>query len=266
MTSTLLIGAGAMGSAIGIALARGGADMVLVRNSTPESSQRAVAALADAIGDRARVADGDAHADVVVLGVKPYQILDVLRRQAALLREGDLVVSLAAGVSLAALEEAAPGVAIVRAMPNTPVRVGAGAISLTRGSHVTDSQMGLLTGLLASAGEVVEVPESQIHQVIAVAGSAPAYVFYLVEAMIDAAVAQGMRRDVASRLAIQTVRGSATLLQETGVSPTVARENVTSPGGTTAKAIRVLDERAVKAAIAAAMDATADASRAMESR
>ncbi len=252
MAIAMIIGAGSMGTALGAALSKGGIEELLVVNSTKESTAHAAAI----IGATAAELSDVARADLVILGVKPQQIADVARRIAPELRADTVVVSLAAGICLAEIETLLPQIAVIRAMPNTPVRVGQGVVSLTGGSAATAEQMIWVKGLLVHAGLIVEIPEAHIAQVIAVAGSAPAYIFYVIEAMIDAAVAQGMQRSLAAELAIQTVAGSARLLQESGDSPTVAREKVTSPGGVTAKAIRELDERAVKAAIAAAMDAT----------
>ncbi|MGL4832563.1 MAG: pyrroline-5-carboxylate reductase [Propionibacteriaceae bacterium] len=249
----MIIGAGSMGTALGAALGRSGIKELLVVNSTEESTARAAAILGATAAELTDVA----RADLVILGVKPQQIIGVARKIAPLLQADTVVVSLAAGVSLATIEAELSQVAVIRAMPNTPVQVGQGVVSLTAGSMTTAKHMAWVKELLAAAGLIIEIPEKRIEQVIAVAGSAPAYIFYVIEAMVDAAVAQGMQRSLATQLAIQTVAGSAKLLHETADSPTVAREKVTSPGGVTAKAIRELDERAVKAAIAAAMDAAA---------
>jgi pyrroline-5-carboxylate reductase len=197
-------------------------------------------------------------AGIVVLAVKPDQILGVCRDLAPHLDPATLVVSVAAGVSTAGLEQALPdGTVVVRVMPNTPAFVGAGMSVMSAGRHATDADLDRVEALLASVGEVLRVPESKQDAVTAVSGSGPAYVFYLVEAMIEAGVQLGLTRDVARRLAVQTAYGAGALMAQSGEHPVVLRENVMSPGGTTAAAIRQLEAHGVRGAVYAALDACA---------
>lgn len=257
-----LIGAGNMGGPVARTLLDVGVrpEQLQIVNSSPESSRRAAEELgATAAGSRA---DAVADADVVVLGMKPYQILDLAGALREELPSDALVLSLAAGITLDRLEEAlGEGVAVVRAMPNTPISVGEGAIGLMRGSAVEDAQLELLHALFARAGVVVDITEEQVHAFIGAAGSLPAFVFTIIEAMTDEAVRLGLKRDLASSLVQQTVRGAATMLQDTGIHPAVAKNNVSSPGGTTVQGLAALERDGVRAGVAAAMAAAAESSR-----
>jgi pyrroline-5-carboxylate reductase len=166
------------------------------------------------------------------------------------------VISIAAGVPLAAIEALLPKSRVVRAMPNTPAMVLAGATALAPGSRATASDMALATAIFASVGEVVQVPDSQMDAVTALSGSGPAYVFLLAEALIAAAAELGMPSETATTLAIQTIYGAGKLLRESTDAPDVLRRKVTSPGGTTAAGIAQLESHdfagAVRACIAAA--------------
>ncbi|AXK45852.1 pyrroline-5-carboxylate reductase [Brachybacterium saurashtrense] len=259
-----LIGAGNMGGPVGRAMLAAGVRPAHLRiaNSTPASSERAAAELgATAAASRAEAV---AEADVVVLGVKPYQILDLVAELRDELPAGTLVLSLAAGTTLARIEEALGGdCAAARAMPNTPIAVGEGAVGLMRGSAVTDAQHALLHALFARAGAVVDIIEQQVHAFIGAAGSLPAFVFTLIEAMTDEAVRLGLKRDLAATLVQQTVRGAATMLSESGTHPAVAKNAVSSPGGTTVQGLAALEREGVRAGVAAAMAAAAETSRAM---
>ncbi|WP_058234770.1 pyrroline-5-carboxylate reductase [Devriesea agamarum] len=257
------VGVGNMGSAIVRAAVHAGVkpSHVTVTNSRPDSSERA----ADELGVAAAPLDeAIAQADVLVLGVKPYQLDDILTVVGPLLTEDVLVVSLAAGKELAALEAALPqNTAVVRCMPNTPVGVGEGVVHYMRGSCVDDRQDALAHALFDGSAVVLDLPETQVHALIAAAGSLPAFVFYAIEAMIDEAVRLGLPRNIASDAVIQTVRGSTGVLLKSGIHPAIARGNVCSPGGTTAQGVAALDQHSVRAGLAAAMDAAAEQSRRM---
>jgi pyrroline-5-carboxylate reductase len=194
--------------------------------------------------------------DVVVLSVKPQVFPVLLPELAPLLPERVLVISIAAGVPLAAIEALLPKSRVVRAMPNTPAMVLAGATALAPGSRATASDMALATAIFASVGEVVQVPDSQMDAVTALSGSGPAYVFLLAEALIAAAAELGLPSETATTLAIQTIYGAGKLLRESTDAPDVLRRKVTSPGGTTAAGIAQLESHdfagAVRACIAAA--------------
>jgi pyrroline-5-carboxylate reductase len=202
-----------------------------------------------------------AHADTVALVVKPQDMGDLLDEIAPSLRAGQLLVSLAAGITTAFIESRVPdGVAVVRVMPNTPALVDEGMAAISAGSHCDDEHLATAEDLLSTTGRVVRVPEKQQDAVTAISGSGPAYLFFVVEAMIEAGVHLGLPRTTATELVVQTVVGSAKLLRETGTHPTVLREQVTSPGGTTAAAIRALEDHKVRAAFITAMEAARDRS------
>jgi pyrroline-5-carboxylate reductase len=203
-------------------------------------------------------------AETVVLVVKPQDMGDLLNEIAAVVQPGQLVVSLAAGITTAFIEARLPeGAAVVRVMPNTPALVDEGMAAISRGSHCDEEHLVEAEALLASVGRVIRVPERQLDAVTAVSGSGPAYIFFVVESMIEAGVHLGLPRGTAAELVVQTVVGSAKLLRETGEHPTVLRERVTSPGGTTAAAIRKLEDHKVRAAFLTALEAARDRSRAL---
>ncbi|MBK0331292.1 pyrroline-5-carboxylate reductase [Brachybacterium sp. MASK1Z-5] len=257
-----VLGAGNMGGAfVRAMLAAGVAPQNLrVVNSSDASSRRA----ADELGATAGSLSDLSGSDVVVLGVKPYQLDAVMPEVRSALAEDTLVICLAAGTSLAALTEVLGGhTQIVRAMPNTPMSVGEGVTHLMASDDATESSVELARALLSAAGIVVDLPEEKGHAMIGAAGSASAFVFTVVDAMIDEAVRQGIPRPEATRVILQTVRGAATLLQETGQHPAVARSAVMSPGGTTAEGIAALERGGIRPALAGAMDAAARKSRAM---
>jgi pyrroline-5-carboxylate reductase len=200
-------------------------------------------------------------ADLVVVAVKPNDVTAVLDDIAAHLPVGATVVSLAAGLSTERLAAHLPsGTPLVRVMPNTPALVGMGMSVMSPAPGCPPESLALAERVLGSVGEVRTTPEAQQDAVTAVSGSGPAYVFYVAEAMIDAGVMLGLPRSLAHDLTVQTLLGAATMMRDSGEHPTVLRENVTSPGGTTAAALHVLDDAAVKAAFANAMRACRDRS------
>jgi pyrroline-5-carboxylate reductase len=205
-----------------------------------------------------------AKADTIAVVVKPQDMADLLTEIAPHIRSGQLVVSLAAGITTSFIESRLPeGVAVVRVMPNTPALVDEGMAAISRGSHCDEEHLAEAESLMASTGRVVRVPEKQQDAVTAISGSGPAYLFFVVEAMIEAGVHLGLPRATAAELVVQTVVGSAKLLRETGEHPVVLRERVTSPGGTTAAAIRELEDHKVRAAFLTALEAARDRSRAL---
>ncbi len=201
-------------------------------------------------------------AETLALVVKPQDMGDLLAEIAPVLRPGQLVVSLAAGITTAFIESRVPeGVAVVRVMPNTPALVDEGMSAISPGSHCDEAHLAEAESLMGSCGKVLRVPEKQMDAVTAISGSGPAYVFFVVESMIEAGVHLGLPRSTASELVVQTLIGSAVMLRETGTHPTVLREQVTSPAGTTAAALRELEIHKVRAAFLAAMEAARDRSR-----
>lgn len=200
-------------------------------------------------------------ADGAVIAVKPGDVADAV---AAVVAAGARrVLSIAAGVTIAALESAtgaSPGVAVVRAMPNTPALVGQGASAIAGGSAATDDDLTWAASILSAVGTVERVAEGQLDAITALTGSGPAYVFLVAEALIDAGVDAGLPRPLAARLTTQLLVGSAALLADRG-DPAALRAAVTSPGGTTAAGLRALEERNVRAAFADAVRAAAERSR-----
>jgi pyrroline-5-carboxylate reductase len=194
--------------------------------------------------------------EAALIAVKPYDVANACSSAA---RAGaSRLVSIAAGISLAALQEAAgPGVTVVRAMPNTPALVGKGAAAICGGASADDADLAWAEGILGAVGIVVRVPESQLDAVTGLAGSGPAYLFLVAEALIDAGVLAGLSRANSVDLVTQLMVGSAALLAERG-DPAALRAMVTSPGGTTAAGLRTLEEMAVRSAfLEAVMAATA---------
>jgi len=258
-----LIGAGAMGEALLAGwLAAGHPAQEL---SIVEPARERAEAIRARHGVRAVETAQAATADVVVLAVKPHQIDGVLAELSRHLSAASapLVVSIAAGTPIAQLEAGLPpGSAVVRVMPNTPALVGQGMAGVVPGTAASAEQVAVVTGLMNAVGRSIVIPEKQIDALTAVSGSGPAYLFYVADAMIEAGVHQGLTRPEATDLVVQTFVGSAALLA-TGTRATELREQVTSPAGTTAAALRVLDERGVRAAFLAAMEACAERGRAM---
>ncbi|MCW2809933.1 MAG: proC [Friedmanniella sp.] len=206
--------------------------------------------------------DAAAGADTVVVVVKPQDMADLLVEIGPALRPETLVVSLAAGIEISFMESLLPaGTPVVRVMPNTPAQVDEGMAAISGGTHSTAQHLERVTEILSATGRVLTVPEKYLDAVTAISGSGPAYLFFVVEAMIEAGVHLGLPRDTATELVVQTMLGSAKLLRETGEHPVVLRERVTSPGGTTAAAIRQLEDHRVRAAFMQAMESARDRSR-----
>jgi pyrroline-5-carboxylate reductase len=252
-----VLGAGNMARAIVEGALRAGslaADQV----SASRRDLEALAQWADRTGVRA-VSDNHLLAsgsDLLLVGLKPGQTLDVLREISPSLRSCTLVISLAAGLDTPALEAALPlGQPVLRLMPNTPCTVGRGAIGLCLGSTAKEDHATLVTGILASVGEVWRVDEGLMDTVTAISGSGPAYLYLFMEALEAAGVAGGLDPDVARALVSQTVLGSAELARASEAGPRELRARVTSPGGTTEAAVSVLQGEGVEEAIGRAVAA-----------
>ena len=258
-STTAIIGVGNMGEAVLAGLLKAGHAPASVIPGVRRPEQ--AAELAETYGVTALdPAEAAGRADVLVLAVKPYQVLDLLGGFA--LRPGQLVVSLAAGLTTAAIEAAVPdGVAVVRVMPNTPSLVGEGMSVISAGASASADDVARAEELLGAIGAVAVVPESQIDAAAAISGSGPAYVFYLAEALVEAGVHLGLPRAVSAQLVTQTLVGSSLMLRETGEHPAVLRENVTSPGGTTAAALRIFENAGLRGTLLDATRANRDRSR-----
>jgi len=263
MTRVAVLGGGVMGETLLSGLIRAGRrvdDLVVGERRSERAAE-----LRERYGvETAPSAEAAKRADTLALVVKPQDMADLLNEISSVVRPEQLVVSLAAGITTAFIEDRLPaGVAVVRVMPNTPALVDEGMAAISRGSHCDESHLAEAESLMASTGRVIQVPERQQDAVTAISGSGPAYLFFVVEAMIEAGVHLGLPRGTAAELVVQTVVGSAKLLRETGEHPVVLRERVTSPGGTTAAAIRELEDHKVRAAFLTALEAARDRSRAL---
>lgn len=206
--------------------------------------------------------DAISYGDVVVLAIKP-QVFDAVAKDLAGATTADppLLISILAGVSLARLEKAAPGWPVIRAMPNTPATVGCGMTALAVGNRAMAEHMDLACQLFTAVGEVVQVAEPLLDGVTGLSGSGPAYVAIVIEALADGGVASGLSRATANKLALQTVLGTAQLLQKTGMHPAVLKDRVTSPGGTTISGIACLEELGLRSALIEAVRAASSRSR-----
>ena len=252
-----VLGAGVMGEALIAALIRSGvepsaisvvekradrcSELIAKYSITTESLQKAVSTN-----------------DVILLVVKPQDMQSLLGE----INPSALVMSFVAGKKIGFIQEnLTPSQPIVRIMPNTPTSVGLGAAGYSFGSAVTQGQRGFVASLLAAAGKAVEVDESLQDAITATSGSGPAYFFAFVEAMVEGAVALGLSREDATTLTIQTIVGSAALLEQSGDSPTTLREKVTSPNGTTAAALASFSSDHLSEIVARAMKAAHDRSQ-----
>jgi pyrroline-5-carboxylate reductase len=189
-----------------------------------------------------------AMAPVLILAVKP-QIFDKVIADLSQTNPLQIVISILAGVSIDRLERAFPDRAVIRAMPNTPATVGMAMTAISAGNHVQSQQLDLATKIFQAIGEVVTVPESLMDAVTGLSGSGPAYVAIAIEALADGGVAAGLPRPIADRLALQTVLGTAQLLNESHLHPAQLKDRVTSPGGTTITGIAKLEQAGFRSAL-----------------
>ena len=257
-----IIGAGAMGQA----LVRGllVADVYSPRDVVAADIVRErLAALAEETGiESAGNVEAAASSGVIVLAVKPMVVGGVLDEIAGYVEPEQMVISIAAGVRIRQIEsKLREGVPVIRAMPNTPCLVGAGAVALSRGTDAQDSHVERAVGIFGAVGKVIEVPERLMDAVTGLSGSGPAYVYVVIEALTDAGVYAGLPRDQAALLAAQTVFGAAKMVIETGKHPAELREAVASPGGTTIAGLAALERADFRAAVLGAVEAAVERSR-----
>ncbi len=262
MARVALLGGGKMGAALVGGLLDGGYDPddVGVAEVDPERRRDLEARF-----PKVRVAPTGAwavaDADVVIVAVKPGDVPAALTAALPALPRDALVLSIAAGVTIATVEAAAPGRPVVRAMPNTPALVGLGASAIAPGATATEEHLELASRLLRAVGIVVRVEEHQLDAVTGLSGSGPAYVMLVAEALTEAGVLVGLPRPIANQLVEQTLLGAATLLAHGDDGPETLRAAVTSPGGTTAAGLRELEARGVRAAFLDAVAAATERSR-----
>jgi pyrroline-5-carboxylate reductase len=198
-------------------------------------------------------------ADTLVITVKPQDMPALLAEIAPYVPADRLVISVAAGITTSLIERRlGVPVPVVRVMSNTPVLVDEAMSVISAGAHAGEEHLRRAEDLLRPVGKVLRIPESQQDAATALSGSGPAYVYFLVEAMVDAGILLGMPRGTALEMVIQAVYGAATMLRESGEHPVILREAVTSPGGTTISAIRELEKHRVRAAFLAAIEAARD--------
>jgi pyrroline-5-carboxylate reductase len=195
-------------------------------------------------------------ARLILLAVKPQQMRELLTRVGPLFPKDALVVSIAAGVSISQIEKWLPqGCPVVRVMPNTPALLGAGMAAVARGSRAKVSHAKLVLALFSAVGKAVQVREEEMDLVTALSGSGPAYIFHMIEAMVEAGVKGGLSPETSLQLVAQTVYGAARMVLETGKSPEELRIQVTSPGGTTQAALQIMTERSFRETVQAAIEA-----------
>ncbi|MEJ1154908.1 pyrroline-5-carboxylate reductase [Microbacterium marmarense] len=257
-----ILGAGSMGGAIlrGLVGSEVAAAGITVTNRTAEKARdlaeldgvTSIALESQPTGN----ADAAATADLVLIGVKPATVPDLLREIAPHLKHGTIVVSLAAGVTVATFESIlGADVSVVRSMPNTPAFVGKAVTGIAAGTAASSEQMSLVRALFETCGEVLEVPETKIDALSTISGSGPAYVFLLIEELTKAAVAKGFTIDEARRMVEQTFIGATALLDASDDDPAELRRRVTSPNGTTERAVAVLQDANLDQVFARATDA-----------
>jgi pyrroline-5-carboxylate reductase len=257
MAELQVVGGGKMGEALVGGLLRGGfpaVDIVVVEKDAARTQ-----ALHESLPEVA-VVDLAVPSVGTVLAVKPADVPAVCREVAEAGTER--VLSIAAGVTIATLEAGlAPGTAVVRAMPNTPALVGAGAAAIAPGTAADEATLAWAESLLGTVGTVVRVDEGLLDAVTGLSGSGPAYVFLLAEALIAAGVEAGLPAEVSEALTVQTLFGAATLLAGSDEGPEALRAAVTSPNGTTAAGVAVLEDLGFRAALAGAVAAATERSR-----
>ncbi len=254
------IGGGQMAEALvkGI-LAKGLIDPQDVVVSEPFDARRAYMAEECNVTTTSENSDVMSQCNTVILAVKPQVMAVVLKDISQGIREHYVIISIAAGIPLKTLESGLPeGTRVIRVMPNTPALVQAGAAGLCRGTSARAEDMELALSIFNAVGVAVEVPEHLMDAVTGLSGSGPAYCFAFLEGLIDAGVREGLTRDVATKLAVQTMLGSAKLCMETGKHPAELTAMVTSPGGTTIEGLYNLEKNAFRGAL---MDAVCAASR-----
>lgn len=189
-------------------------------------------------------------AQVIILAVKPQVVAGVLREIYQAVQHKQLIISLAAGITIKYLEDNLPsGTPVVRVMPNTPCLIGQGISVYALGAEVNEAEQAVTAKLLEALGESLCLPEAMMNAVTAISGSGPAYVYLFIEALIDAGVRIGLPRDIAKQLTLQTVLGATKMVAESGQHPAELRNAVTSPGGTTIAAIQAFEQSGFRASI-----------------
>ena len=256
------IGGGNMAEAFIKGLINGGYPAAELLVAEPTESRRTFLSRTYGVtttGDNLEVVE---FATIIILAIKPQLAASVIPPLAAACTAQKLLISILAGVSTATLEELfGKTPRVVRAMPNTPALIGAGAAGLCCGRYASAEDLSLAQQLFTTFGMACIVSEEQLDAVTGLSGSGPAYIFTVIEALADGGVQEGLPRDIALALATQTVLGAAQLVKESGEHPALLRDKVCSPGGTTIAAVQVLEEKGLRAALMAAVAAATRRSR-----
>ena len=256
-----VLGAGVMGEALIAALIGSGVEpsVISIVEKRPDRCDELIGKYAITVDS---LHSAVATSDVILLVVKPQDMPALLGEIKPHINSNALIMSFVAGKKIGFIQEnLSPAQPIVRIMPNTPTSVGLGAAGYSFGNNVSKEHRAFVASLLSAAGKAVEVDESLQDAITATSGSGPAYFFAFVEAMIEGSIALGLTREDATKLTIQTIVGSAALLENSGDSPTTLREKVTSPNGTTAAALASFSNDQLSAIVARAMKAAHDRSQ-----
>ena len=249
------IGVGVMGSSIikSLLMKSITSDQICIADKSPEkleqlkSKYQVEAKEIEAIGK---------SCNVIFLAVKPQDLADVLNELKQTIQPETVVISIAAGKTIKFIEDQLQSNnSVIRAMPNTPAQIGKGISAIAASAKVSSDELKIATELFSTTGEVVVVTEDKIDAVTALSGSGPAYFFYFIEAMVKAGVELGLTDEIASKLAIETISGSAAMLKESNLDAAILRKNVTSPKGTTAAALEVFSNSDLENIISKAMSA-----------
>jgi pyrroline-5-carboxylate reductase len=262
-TRVAIIGAGKMGGILLQAFLNSGLVAPAQITATVAHPERA-AALAKQFGITATTGNlaAASAADVILLGVKPQQMAELVRSLAPALSPAKLLISFAASVKTSMLEDAAGLAApVVRAMPNTPAKLGAGVTALCRGAHATDAHLALAEQIFATVGRTVTVDEKHMDAVTGLSGSGPAFLYIIIEALAEAGVNVGLPRDTATLLAAQTTFGAAKMVLETGSHPALLKDEVTTPAGCTVDGILELEEGGLRVTLIKAVKRATERAR-----
>ena len=257
------LGAGKMATALARGFVR--AEMAFPREiSASDPHPAARKSFASEVGAKTGEVNLDVakSANVLILATKPDQVAAVLAEISSVFTKKHLLISIAAGVTLAKFEAALPaGARVIRVMPNTPALVGAGASAFALGKNATIADGELAKKLLSAVGIAFQVKENLLDAVTGLSGSGPAYVYQFIEALSDGGVAAGLPRDIATKLAAQTVLGGAKMVLETGEHPGALKDQVTSPGGTTIEGLHALEKGKLRATVISAVRAATEKSK-----
>lgn len=229
-------------------------------------TEKTIVSLKERFGITALTDNAEAarQSDILFLAVKPYLFEEIISEIKNSIQPGSIIISIAAGQTIANIESAfAKEIKLIRAMPNTPALVGEAMSALCANRNITEEELEEVITIFNSFGKCEVVPESLMDTVIGVSGSSPAYVYMFMEAMADAAVADGMPRAQAYKFAAQSVLGAAKMVLETGSHPGVLKDNVCSPGGTTIEAVAVLEQKGLRSTVISAQRACVQKSRDM---